>query len=138
MLSQLFSLRNLARSCYECVPHKQVASILCEPILVSDSLLFSRAFALGRRTESEIRADRNDGGADRAGAARTFEDAVVACDRLTRTVVGGSVKRGAASARGSIPGIATAQGSRNAQAHGGAEHVLGPGRPTLRLLRQRV
>ena len=55
--------------------------------------LFSRAFALGRRTESEVRADRNDGGADRAGAARTFEDAVVACDRLTRTVVGGSVKR---------------------------------------------
>ena len=45
---------------------------------------------------------------------------------------------GAASARGSIPGIATAQGLRNAQAHGGAEHVLGPGRPTLRLLRQRV
>ena len=45
---------------------------------------------------------------------------------------------GAASTRGSIPGIATAQGSRNAQAHGGAGYVLGPGRPTLRLLRQRV
>lgn len=55
--------------------------------------LFSRAFALGRRTESEVRADRNDGGANRAGAARTFKDAVVACDRLTRTVVVGSVKR---------------------------------------------
>ena len=40
-----------------------------------------------------MRADRNDSGADRAGAARTFEDAVVACDRLTHTVVGGSVKR---------------------------------------------
>ena len=40
-----------------------------------------------------MRADRNDGGANRAGAARAFEDAVVACDRLTRTVVGGSVKR---------------------------------------------
>lgn len=40
-----------------------------------------------------MRADRNDGGADRAGAARTFEDAVVACDRLTRTVGAGSVKR---------------------------------------------
>lgn len=55
--------------------------------------LFSHAFALGWRTESEVRADRNDGGANRASAARTFEDAVVACDRLTRTVVGGSVKR---------------------------------------------
>ena len=40
-----------------------------------------------------MRADRNDGGANRAGAARTFEAAVVACDRLTRTVVVGSVKR---------------------------------------------
>ena len=93
MLSQLFSLRNLVRSCYECVPHKQIASILCEPILVSDSLLFSRAFALGRRIESEVRVDRNDGGGNRAGAARAFEDAVVACDRLTRTVGAGSVKR---------------------------------------------
>ena len=89
----MFSLRNLARSCFECVPHKQVASFLCEPILVSDSLLFSRAFALGRRIESEVRADRNDGDANRAGAARAFEDAVVACDRLTRTVGAGSVKR---------------------------------------------
>ena len=55
--------------------------------------LFSHAFALGWRTESEVRADRNDGGANRASAARTFEDTVVACDRLTHTVEGGSVKR---------------------------------------------
>lgn len=40
-----------------------------------------------------MRADRNDAGTNRAGAARTFEDAVVAYERLTRTVVGGSVKR---------------------------------------------
>ena len=43
-----------------------------------------------------MRADRSNGGADRAGDARTFEDAVVkaddARDRLTHTVVGGSVE----------------------------------------------
>lgn len=80
-------------SCYECVPHKQVTSFLCEPIQVSDSIFFSRAFAVARRAESEVRADRNDVGADRAGAARTFVDAVIACDRLTHTVGGGSVER---------------------------------------------
>lgn len=40
-----------------------------------------------------MRTDRNDVGADRAGAARTFVDAVIACDRLARTVGGGSVER---------------------------------------------
>ena len=44
-----------------------------------------------------MRADRSNGGADRAGNALTFEDAVVrvdhARDRLTHTVVGGSVER---------------------------------------------
>ena len=61
------------------------------------SLLFSRAFAIGRHSESEVRADRSNGGANRAGDARTFEDAVAraddARDRLTHTVVGGSVER---------------------------------------------
>lgn len=60
-------------------------------------ILFSRAFAIARRAESEVCTDRNDVGADRAGDARTFEDAVVradhACDRLARAVVGGSVER---------------------------------------------
>ena len=60
-------------------------------------LLFSCAFAIGRRSESEVRADRSNGGADRAGDARTFEDAVVRADdahyRLTHTVVGDSVER---------------------------------------------
>ena len=54
-------------------------------------------FAIGRRSESEVHADRSNGGADRAGDARTFEDAVVRADdvryRLTHTVVGGSVER---------------------------------------------
>lgn len=40
-----------------------------------------------------MRTDRNSGGADRAGAAHTFLDVVVACDRLARTVVDGSVER---------------------------------------------
>ena len=44
-----------------------------------------------------MHADRSNGGADRAGDARTFEDAVVRADdahyRLTHTVVGGSVER---------------------------------------------
>ncbi len=42
----------------------------------------------------------------------------------------GPFRPGATSTRGSIPSIATAQGSRNAQAHGGAGYVLGSGRPT--------
>ena len=58
--------------------------------------MFSRAFAIGRRSESEVHADRSNGGADRTGDARTFEDAVVRADhapnRLTHTVVGGSVE----------------------------------------------
>lgn len=75
------------------MPHKQVTSFLCVPIQVSDSQFVLTRIRDSSARESEVRTDRNDVGADRAGAARTFVDAVIACDRLARTVVGGSVER---------------------------------------------
>lgn len=104
-LSRIFTStdRKCFHNCSVCATLRAHVTNLCRtnkslhssvnPFWYQTLFLFSHAFALGRRTEFEVRADRNDGGANRAGAARTFKDAVVACDRLTRTVVVGSVKR---------------------------------------------
>lgn len=75
------------------MPHKQVTSFLCAPIQVSDSHFVLTGIRDSSARESEVRTDRNDVGADRTGAARAFVDAVIACDRLAHTVLGGSVER---------------------------------------------
>ena len=75
-----------------CLTNKSLRSSV-HPSRYQTLILFSQAFAIARRAESEVRTDRNNGGTDRTGAARAFVDAVIACDRLARTVVRGSVER---------------------------------------------
>ena len=56
-----------------------------------------REHALGVVRGDQVGADRGNGDADRAGAARTFEDTVIgadhARDRLARAVINSSVER---------------------------------------------
>lgn len=96
MTTNTFTLVQAVQPCAPvtnvCLTNKSLRSSVY-PSRYQTLFLFSRAFAIARRAESEVRADCSNGGTDRTGSARTFVDAVIACDRLARTVVDGSVER---------------------------------------------